>query len=219
MAKTKLKKAALKKVSSPGKKPPKKTAQKKTSLKKKPLAKALPKKAGLVNKIKKTLKKALHKSGAPAKIVESKKELKNKSSSKASGAKALAKAPAKAVKAELASKASPPQKRVPLGPIEPGRLGQKRHCLECGTKFYDFERLPITCPKCFSEFDPEDFEPKISLKSDSKKSRPVEKEEEPETEIVASESGEDFESLEDLSDDDSAVVGIETGKDSDESFD
>lgn len=115
--------------------------------------------------------------------------------------------------------ASVQEKRLPLGPIEPGRLGQKRGCLECGTKFYDFERTPITCPKCFSEFDPEDFEPKIVLKSDSKKARVEEKEEEPERELVVSESSEDFESLEDLSDDESAVVGIGPDKDSDESFD
>lgn len=220
MAKTKLKKSTLKKVKSTGKKPPKKAAPPKTSVKKKVTTKALPKKAGLVNKIKKTLKKALQKSGAPEKIIESKKELKNKNSIKASAVKASsAKALPKMPKTEPPSKTTPAQKRPPLGPIEPGRLGQKRHCLKCGIKFYDFERLPITCPKCFSEFDPEDFEPKISLKSDSKKSRPVAKEEEAETEIVVSDSGEDFESLEDLSDDDSAVVGIETGKDSDESFD
>ena len=56
------------------------------------------------------------------------------------------------------------------------------------------------------------------MKSDSKKARAVEKEEEPERELVVSESSE-FESLEDLNDDDSAVVGIGPDKDSDESFD
>lgn len=122
-------------------------------------------------------------------------------------------------KASSTQKDSAAPKRPILGPIEPGRLGQKRNCLECGTKFYDFERLPITCPKCFSEFEPADFEPKINLKSESKKARAVEKEEEPERELVVSDSGEDFESLEDLSDDDSAVVGIGPDKDSDESFD
>jgi len=123
------------------------------------------------------------------------------------------------VKSKKAAGSPSPEKRLPLGPIEPGRLGQKRGCLECGTKFYDFERTPITCPKCFSEFDPEDLEPKIVLKSDSKKTRVEEKEEEPERELVVSDSGEDFESLEDLSDDESAVVGIGPDKDSDESFD
>jgi hypothetical protein len=121
---------------------------------------------------------------------------------------------------KTATKAAVPEKRVALGPLVPGRLGEKRNCLKCKTKFYDFERTPITCPKCFSEFDAEDFAQKIILKSsDSKKARQAEKEEEPERELVVSDSGEDFESLEDLSDDDSAVVGIGPDKDSDESFD
>jgi len=128
-------------------------------------------------------------------------------------------APASSKKGAASKETAAAPKKQILGPIEPGRLGQKRNCLECGTKFYDFERLPITCPKCFSEFEPEDFEPKINLKSDAKKARVVEKEEEPERELVVSDSGEDFESLEDLSDDDSAVVGIGPDKDSDESFD
>lgn len=141
-----------------------------------------------------------------------------KPSKKAAPEKKPAKSATPAKPIKEAKSASAPAKPVQLGPIVPGRLGQKRGCLKCGVKFYDFERNPITCPKCFSEFDPEDFEPKISLKSDSKKSRPVEKEEEPETEVVVSDSSE-FESLEDLNDDDSAMVGIGPDKDSDESFD
>ena len=34
-------------------------------------------------------------------------------------------------------------------------LGVKRRCVSCGTKFYDFLKSPITCPKCGTEFDPE----------------------------------------------------------------
>ena len=34
-------------------------------------------------------------------------------------------------------------------------LGIKRRCVSCGTKFYDFLKSPITCPKCGTEFDPE----------------------------------------------------------------
>jgi uncharacterized protein (TIGR02300 family) len=34
-------------------------------------------------------------------------------------------------------------------------LGVKRRCISCGTKFYDFFKSPITCPKCGAEFDPE----------------------------------------------------------------
>ena len=32
-------------------------------------------------------------------------------------------------------------------------LGTKRVCLECGAKFYDLNRDPITCPKCGSIFE------------------------------------------------------------------
>jgi PHP family Zn ribbon phosphoesterase len=32
-------------------------------------------------------------------------------------------------------------------------LGTKRLCTECGTKFYDLNRDPMTCPKCGATFD------------------------------------------------------------------
>lgn len=35
------------------------------------------------------------------------------------------------------------------------KLGIKRRCGSCGTKFYDFNKNPIICPSCSSEFDPE----------------------------------------------------------------
>ncbi|RMD65224.1 MAG: TIGR02300 family protein [Alphaproteobacteria bacterium] len=31
--------------------------------------------------------------------------------------------------------------------------GTKRVCQGCGTRFYDFGRTPIVCPKCGEEFD------------------------------------------------------------------
>ena len=191
MAKSKVKKPAKKKKAAPAKKPaaPKMKA-------KAPIVK-------MAAKVKKPV-------AEPKKKTQEKKETKGQVTAPSS--KKQGSSMAKETKATAAPK------RPILGPIEPGRLGQKRNCLECGTKFYDFERLPITCPKCFSEFEPQDFEPKINLKSDSKKARAVEKEEEPERELVVSESSE-FESLEDLNDDDSAVVGIGPDKDSDESFD
>lgn len=36
-------------------------------------------------------------------------------------------------------------------------LGTKRICPSCGARFYDLDRSPIACPKCASEFAPEDF--------------------------------------------------------------
>ena len=44
-------------------------------------------------------------------------------------------------------------------------LGQKRRCFSCGMKFYDFNKSPITCPGCGSEFDPENLLKSRRLKS------------------------------------------------------
>lgn len=33
--------------------------------------------------------------------------------------------------------------------------GTKRLCQSCATKFYDFSRTPIVCPKCAATIDPE----------------------------------------------------------------
>tara|TARA_B110001452_G_C14820074_1_gene286267 strand:- start:48 stop:422 length:375 start_codon:yes stop_codon:yes gene_type:complete len=43
--------------------------------------------------------------------------------------------------------------------------GIKRICPACGLKYYDFNNLPITCPACNTEFDPD-----IYLKSRKGKS-------------------------------------------------
>ena len=33
--------------------------------------------------------------------------------------------------------------------------GNKRICLGCSLKYYDFNKSPITCPSCKVEFDPD----------------------------------------------------------------
>ncbi len=33
--------------------------------------------------------------------------------------------------------------------------GKKRVCLACNTKYYDFNKSPIICPSCGTEFDPD----------------------------------------------------------------
>ena len=33
--------------------------------------------------------------------------------------------------------------------------GKKRICPDCGLKYYDFNKSPITCPTCKVEFDPD----------------------------------------------------------------
>jgi len=40
-------------------------------------------------------------------------------------------------------------------PVANPEWGAKRICQNCGTKFYDLERVPIVCPKCRAESDPE----------------------------------------------------------------
>lgn len=37
------------------------------------------------------------------------------------------------------------------------KLGSKRICQNCGTKYYDFDKDPVTCPSCNTVFDPEAF--------------------------------------------------------------
>ena len=43
--------------------------------------------------------------------------------------------------------------------------GKKRICLACNTKYYDFNKSPIICPSCGTEFDPD-----TNLKSRKSKS-------------------------------------------------
>ena len=33
--------------------------------------------------------------------------------------------------------------------------GKKRNCLACNTKYYDFNKSPIICPSCGTQFDPD----------------------------------------------------------------
>ncbi len=40
-------------------------------------------------------------------------------------------------------------------PVAKEDWGTKRLCQSCATKFYDFGRTPIVCPKCATTFDPE----------------------------------------------------------------
>jgi uncharacterized protein (TIGR02300 family) len=35
--------------------------------------------------------------------------------------------------------------------------GNKRICLGCGLKYYDFNKSPIKCPSCILEFDPNSY--------------------------------------------------------------
>lgn len=54
-------------------------------------------------------------------------------------------------------------------------LGLKRSCLSCGMRYYDFNRTPIICPGCQTEFDPElvvrSRRGRAGVKSDNKASK------------------------------------------------
>ena len=70
-------------------------------------------------------------------------------------------------------------------------LGTKRHCLNCGAKYYDLNREPIACPSCGTV---------ISLETGgaSRAKKPVEDEAETEVATEAeAEDGPEFVSLED----------------------
>jgi|GEM_PF-1678804 len=49
-------------------------------------------------------------------------------------------------------KASVPTKHITTSSV-PASLGEKRGCLKCSTKFYDFGKSHVQCPKCKTEFD------------------------------------------------------------------
>jgi uncharacterized protein (TIGR02300 family) len=37
-------------------------------------------------------------------------------------------------------------------PVAKPELGNKRNCQNCGTRFFDLNKVPITCPKCGTIF-------------------------------------------------------------------
>ena len=79
--------------------------------------------------------------------------------------------------------------------------GTKRTCQSCGAAFYDMRRVPIVCPKCGTQFDPEVFtktrrraQPVEEKKAPPPKPAPVE--EGAEIEIGLPEGDEEFTEVE-----------------------
>jgi uncharacterized protein (TIGR02300 family) len=100
-------------------------------------------------------------------------------------------------------------------------LGSKRQCPKCATKFYDFGKEEIVCPKCGTEIDPNALvqipksapEPKRPTKiadvdSDDEVARPE----------GAAVTSDEFESVEDLADDEEDLVGGAVDDEEDESY-
>ena len=100
-------------------------------------------------------------------------------------------------------------------------LGQKRRCFSCGIKFYDFNKSPITCPECGSEFDPENLlksrRGKSAVKADVVKTDPAAEDDlEDESETKDNEfDGSDDVADDDLPSDDETFIPV-AGEDGDE---
>jgi uncharacterized protein (TIGR02300 family) len=100
----------------------------------------------------------------------------------------------------------------------PASLGTKRSCPDCGTKFYDFDKDEVVCPKCATKIDKDDKA--ISRAAEPKKA----KKEIPEEalmdseDIVVNENSDDFESVEDLDDEEEDLVEDIESEEGDEDY-
>jgi len=94
------------------------------------------------------------------------------------------------------------QKKGPeKGPVS---LGNKRTCSRCGTKFYDFNKEDIFCPKCETRYEAGHFF--SSRNAENKKpAKGVEKKADTE-ESSADEAHESFENVDELEDDEDDVA-------------
>lgn len=101
---------------------------------------------------------------------------------------------------------------------QPAKLGTKRTCPSCGTKFYDFEKQDVSCPKCDTQLDEEALNPFVRIQNEIKRTKASQKPEpEEDAEEVSSVTGSEevIESVDDLGDDD-VVEDIEVVEDDDE---
>lgn len=98
------------------------------------------------------------------------------------------------------------------------KLGTKRTCPSCSTKFYDFQRQPIVCPKCHSKVEETATGPVLKA-APEKKDKPVKVGPEAgllQDEETPSAEGDAFDSSDDLGDDDEGVEDIQVDDDGDD---
>lgn len=173
---------------------------------------------------KKRMKKKTPEKKKPAKSAPAKKAVKEVLKKAAKKAKEVlapkATKAAKPAKAAPAPKAAPVSKATPVAaPVAPATLGQKRSCPKCSTKFYDFGKNPILCPKCGAEVDPEALLPKIPRKAEQKKKSA---DKVAESVLAGDEAGGEveIETADDLvgDDDDTAMEELVVDDDSDDEF-
>ncbi len=94
-------------------------------------------------------------------------------------------------------------------------LGTKRTCPKCAAKFYDFNKKELTCPKCHVEFDGSLPPVKIVAKPEKKERQ------EPAQAMIqndeSGDSGSEFESVDDLADEDETEdIEVVTDKEDEE---
>ena len=109
--------------------------------------------------------------------------------------------------------------------------GTKRICQSCSAKFYDFGKLPIVCPSCGAEFDPEAIlksrrgrtanRAKANKEAERARAKAAEAETEEETELEVGEEeveGEEavIEDADDLGGDDEDLGDVPVGKEDEE---
>jgi uncharacterized protein (TIGR02300 family) len=70
-------------------------------------------------------------------------------------------------------------------------LGEKRICPECGAKFYDLGKRPVSCPKCKATFDPVTDAVKPKRVREKPRPEPEDEDEEVEDEDLDEAVGED----------------------------
>ena len=92
-------------------------------------------------------------------------------------------------------------------------LGLKRTCLSCGMRYYDFNRTPIFCPGCQTEFDPEAVIRSRRGRATPKSAKAAE---EPVAEAANEEAGEEAISADNSADAKSSEVDMELDGDDDD---
>lgn len=87
----------------------------------------------------------------------------------------------------------------------PVNLGTKRTCPKCETKFYDFAKPEIICPKCAVKLDPAQLNPLAKLPI-ARKAPPKPIEEDTPAIAVVGEADDVLETVDDLGDEDEDLV-------------
>ncbi len=106
---------------------------------------------------------------------------------------------------KAAKKAVTPSVEKPSAPVS---LGTKRVCPKCSTRFYDFGKTEINCPKCNAHIDPVDLDPAARYQAAKKAIKAAEAAEaaQPAEPVVAVGSDDIIEDTDDLGGDDDEVV-------------